>query len=156
MKLCLKLLGLLVLTSCSVAKFSSMPKTAMEIDFVKYENDLQNTKEPLWSSNTSNEYFFVLDKACQELELLEAVGFAFTKNNFGFSKFNKADKVVFAERGARLNDWKSIAGIYYKIDTLANKTRFYILVKITQDIIGGWKENRAKKIGLDLEKLLKK
>jgi hypothetical protein len=145
---------ILMLQSCSVAKFSSMPKTAADINFVKYESELQNTKEPFWTSKTSNEYFIEINKICKEQDILQSIGNAYSANNYGFSKFNKEDKAVFAERGMRMNEWKSIAGVYYLIDEIAKKTRIYILVKITQDVTGGWKENRAKKLGQIIEKEL--
>jgi hypothetical protein len=149
------LFGFILITqSCSVAKFSSMPKTATDINFAKYESELRNTKEPFWTSKTSNEYFIEINKICKEQDILQSIGNAYSANNYGFSKFNKQDKAVFAERGMRMNEWKSIAGIYYQIDELAKKTRIYILVKITQDVTGGWKENRAKKLGLIIEKEL--
>lgn len=149
------LLGfILIMQSCSVAKFSSMPKTAADINFVKYEKELQNNKEPFWTSKTSNEYFIEINKICKEQDILQSIGNAYSANNYGFSKFNKEDKVVFAERGTRLNEWKSIAGVYYQIDGIAKKTRIYILVKISQDVTGGWKENRAKKLGQIIEKEL--
>jgi hypothetical protein len=134
------------LQSCLVAKFSSMPKTSADINFVRYEKESQNTKEPFWDSKTSNEYFIKINKVYAELDILQAIGVAYSNNNFGFSKFNKADKVVFAERGMRMNDWKSLAGVYYNIDEIEKETKIYVLVKITQDVIGGWKENRAKKL----------
>ena len=142
--------------SCSVAKFSSMPKGASEINFANFQSQVKNEKEPLLTGSTTNEYFIEINRVCNELELLDAIGQAYTANHYGFSKFNKADKAIFAERGARLNEWKSLAGIYYQINGQLNNTRFYILVNITQDITGGWKENRAKKLGLSLEKLLNK
>lgn len=144
----------LLCQSCNVAKFSSMPKAASDIDFNKYSNGIKVAKEPLLTIATTNEFFVKIDRVCTELEILDVIGKAYTANHYGFSKFNKTDKAVFAERGARLNEWKSIAGVYYLIDTKTMNTQFYILVKITQDITGGWKENRAKKIGLSIEKEL--
>ena len=153
----LTLIGIAILfQSCSVAKFSNMPKGASEINFSKYSSHAKNEKEPLLTGSTTNEYFIEINKVCYELEILDAIGQAYNANHYGFSKFNKADKAIFAERGARLNEWKSLAGIYYQINEQLNNTRFYILVNITQDITGGWKENRAKKLGLSLEKILNK
>lgn len=47
------------------------------------------------------------------------------------------------------NEWSSITAVYYKIQ--ADKIQVYLNTKITQDITGGWRENRASKIGRLIE-----
>ena len=145
---------LLFVQGCSVAKLSSLPKSSNEIDFNKYSFELVNAKEPFWISKTSNEYYFEKPKLYAEEDIFKAIDKAFTANNYVVVKFYKTEKTIFAERGMRANEWKSIAGVYYQIDEKAEKTKVYIQVKITQDISGGWKENRAKKVGVIIEKEL--
>ena len=146
------LIFLLTFISCNVARFSSMPQTAANINFTTIALVNKPAKETVYTANTKNEYFVQINTLLTEAQILDVIGKAYAANNYGFSKFNRADKVVFAERGARLNEWKSLAGIYYQIDEANNQTNLYILVKITQDITGGFKENRAKKLGLVIEK----
>ncbi len=50
----------------------------------------------------------------------------------------------------RANEWNSITGVYYHIENA--KIQVYLTTKITQDVTGGWRENRAKKIGVLIEK----
>ena len=145
---------IIISQSCTVAKLSSLPKSSNEIDFNKYSIELANAKEPFWTSKTSNEYYFEKPKLYAEEDLFKAMDKAFTANNYVVVKFYKTEKTIFAERGMRANEWKSIAGIYYQTDEKTEKTKIYIQVKITQDITGGWKENRAKKIGVIIEKEL--
>lgn len=142
----------LLCCSCNVARFSSMPQRATDINFDKIGLVNKPIKETVYTANTKNEYFIQINNLLNEAQILEVIGKTYSANNYGFSKFNRVDKVVFAERGARLNEWKSLAGIYYQIDEVNNQTNLYILVKITQDITGGFKENRAKKLGLVIEK----
>lgn len=52
------------------------------------------------------------------------------------------------------NEWNSITGVYYKVDLNKQKLQVYINTKITQDITGGWSENRAKKVGLIIETMI--
>jgi hypothetical protein len=72
------------------------------------------------------------------VHVLEAAGFKIKRND-------PSEKVIIAKRGLKLNEWNSVAGIYYKLNT--NSTDIYIKAEITQDITGGWTDHRAKTIG---------
>ena len=50
-----------------------------------------------------------------------------------------------AERGMQENECKSVIGVYFK----ANNSGFDIYVRctISQDFTGGWRDDRAEKIG---------
>ena len=44
-----------------------------------------------------------------------------------------------------------MTGVYWKEKESTKKIQLYIITKITQDITGGWTENRAQKIGKLIE-----
>lgn len=146
--------GMLLIQSCTVAKLSSFPKSSDEIDFNKCPVDIENNKEPRRTSKTSNTYCIQKSKAYVEEDILRVINNAYKLNSFVVTKLDRAENCVFAERGLRTNEWNSIAAVYYKIDEQAGTTQLFILVKITQDATGGKNENRAKKIGLVIEKEL--
>ena len=50
------------------------------------------------------------------------------------------------------NEWSSITAVFYKIQK--SKIQVYLKTKISQDITGGWRENRAMKVGQLIEKNL--
>lgn len=58
---------------------------------------------------------------------------------------DKEQNKIIGKRGLRANEWNSITAVYYKSDR--NRLQLYVNTKITQDITGGWHENRAKKVG---------
>lgn len=150
----LLLFSTILVQSCSVAKISSLPQSSNEIDFAKYSVELNKSKQAFWTSKTSNEYYIEKNTVYSEADILRIITYAVEINNYTIAKYSKIEKVVFAKRGMRANEWKSIAGIFYQIDENERKTKIYIQVKITQDITGGWRENRAQKIGVLIEEKL--
>jgi hypothetical protein len=140
--------------SCTVAKLNSLPKSASSIDFNKCPIEKETNKGKRRTSKTVNEYCILKTKACLEEDVLKAIEKALKLQGFSLVKLDKKEKIVFAQRDLRANEWQSYTGVYYKIDENLENTRIYIQVRITQDFTGGRDENRAEKIGLIIEKEL--
>ena len=155
LKILVLLIMLTILYSCfSVAKMSSFPKASSEINFNKYSTEYQEKKDPFWTSKTSNEYYLERNKVMTEKELTDIIQYALRENGYKIYSINLDNDNVFGERGMQANEWNSITGIYYKIDLNKQKVQIYITTKITQDITGGWRENRAKKVGQTIENMI--
>jgi len=145
----------IILQGClSTARVSDFPTTSSNIDFDKYSKEQSEKKEPFWTLETSNEYYFEKQKLIQDDDLIKFISQALMNDGYKIFIADKSNNYVIGKRGLRANEWNTRTGVYYKIDTVKNKTQIYISSRITQDITGGWKSNRAKKVGLILENLL--
>lgn len=143
------------LYSClSVAKISSFPKASAELNFDQYSAEYRDKKDPFWTSNTSNEYYFERNKIISEKDLTDLIQYALKEKGYSIYSISLDNDNVFGKRGMYANEWNSITGVYYKIDLDNQKLQIYINTKITQDFTGGWSENRAKKVGLIIETML--
>ena len=141
-----------LLNSClSVAKISDLPSSSKGIDFDKYSAEYKEQKNPFWTAATSNEYYFERDKALTEKDLTDIIKQALSKKGYAMNKVDLENNYISGKRGMQANEWNSITGIYYQLDHNNKKLQVYIITKITQDFTGGWKENRAKKIGEIIE-----
>ncbi|OFX50270.1 MAG: hypothetical protein A2046_12170 [Bacteroidetes bacterium GWA2_30_7] len=138
--------------SClSVAKIGDFPKSSTEINFDKYSTEYQDKKDPIRTSNKSNEYFFERNIIMTEEDLTEIIKDALKEKGYTIFSFSLENDNVIGKRGMQANEWNSITGVYYKNDINKQKLQIYINTKITQDFTGGWSENRAKKIGLIID-----
>lgn len=145
----------ITLCSClSVAKISNFPKASTEINFDRYSTEYRDKKDPFWTSNTSNEYYFERNKVLSEKDLTDIIQFALEEKGYSIYSMSIDNDNVFGKRGMYANEWNSITGVYYKIDIDKQKIQIYINTQITQDFTGGWSENRAKKVGLIIEAMI--
>jgi hypothetical protein len=143
----------IILTGClGTAKLSDFSQTSSSIDFDKLSKEFKLTKTPFWTSKTSNEYYFEKEIDIDEAQLLEAIKYALISYNYSIEVSNIENKCVIGKRGMMANEWSSITAVYYKIQS--NKVQVYLKTKITQDITGGWNENRALKVGQKIENKL--
>lgn len=149
------LLVIVILNSCvSVAKISDFPKASNQVDFNKYSKEYKEKQEPFWTAETSNEYYFEKNKVISETDLRFIILAGLKDNGYRSYGLNQQNDCVLAKRGLRANEWNSITGVYYQLDNKDQNIQIYINTKITQDITGGWRENRAKKIGIVIEKMI--
>ena len=147
------LFTLIILAGClSTAKLSDFSQTSSTIDFDKLSKEFHLTKTPFWTSKTSNEYYFEKEIAIDEIKLIETIKYALSSYNYSIEISNIKNKCVIGKRGMMANEWGSITAVYYKIQ--ANKIQVYLHTKITQDITGGWRENRALKVAQKIENKL--
>ena len=142
---------LLIVTICfcicsgcaSVARISDFQKTSEALDFNKLAQANYESQSGLWNLQTEYEYFVEVLNT-EEDELFKAINEALINSGYEITFSNKKDRTIIGERGLRLNEWYSITGIYYRNHT----GLFQVFFKnaITQDITGGWRENRARKL----------
>lgn len=147
----LQVLTLFVLIGCSVAKISEFPKSVAEIDFDNLSK-INEESSPFWTSKTSSEYYLELPKTTDSL-LYKAILGSFASNGYQKNYLNLANRFFLAERGIRANEWSTLTCVYYKFNY--NNTQIYVKSQITQDITGGWRENRAKKVAERIEKFFR-
>lgn len=143
------LLLLIVLTiltqGClSTAHLSDFSKTASSIDFNKIANSKNNTTDKSWNSKTGFEYYIKTSSVDDSL-VIQAIKGAIMSEGFTIKFLDKKTNTILAERGMRANEWNSVVGTYYK--KVNDGFEVYVNCKITQDFTGGWREDRARKIG---------
>lgn len=154
-----KIIALLILSTSlngclSVAKLSDFPKTSTAIDFNKYSVDFHEQKKAFWTTETSNEYYFERIKVMTGKNVNDIIQNALRQKGYKIIGIDLENDYVIGKRGIHANEWKSITGVYYKLDNDKQMLQIYITTKITQDFEGGWRENRAKKVGQIIEKVI--
>ena len=151
----LSFITMILLQGClSVARISDFPTTSSTIDFDKYSKEKSEKKEPFWTLKTSNEYYFETPRLINDDDMINLISRALKEKGYKIFIADKNNKYVLGKRGLRSNEWNTRIGVYYKINKVENKTQIYINSRITQDITGGRKNNRAKKVGLILQNLI--
>lgn len=139
------------MTGCvSMAKISDFSQTSTSIDFDKLSKEFKIAKTPFWTLNSSNEYYFEKETNIEEGKLIETIKNGLRSYNYSIPVSNLENKCIIGKRGMVANEWNSITAIYYRIQP--NKIQVYLNTKISQDITGGWKENRAMKVGKLIER----
>ncbi len=147
-------LGFLIITclflcaSCAgIAKISDFSRTAETFDFDKLAQQNYESKDAIWNQQTEYEYFIEIERIPED-ELFKQIIDALVKSGYDISYENKQNRTIIGERGLRFNEWNSITGVYYK----HHEDFYQVFIKnaITQDITGGWRENRAKKVAMVL------
>lgn len=148
------LLTSIILAGCiSTAKLSDFSHTSTTIDFDKLSREFKVTKTPFWTSKTSNEYYFENENSIDEAKLIETIKSSLKSYSYSISVSNIENQCIIGKRGMMANEWNSITAVYYKIQQ--SKIQVYLNTKISQDFTGGWRENRAMKVGQLIEKNLK-
>jgi hypothetical protein len=124
----------------SVARLSDFSPSAKIYDFDKIAASKLDGKR----SKTESEFYIKMNLVTDSL-ISNSIIEALTSEGFDVKEIKLDNRAVLAERRMRANEWNSVAGIYYqkKLDGF----EIYIRCKVTQDITGGWPEDRAKKIG---------
>jgi hypothetical protein len=143
----------IILAGClSTAKLSNFSQTSSTIDFDKLSKEFKLAKTPSWTSNTSNEYYFEKQIDIDEIKLIETIEYALRSYHYSIEVSNPENNCVIGKRGMMANEWNSITAVYYNIQP--GRVQVYLNTKITQDITGGWRENRAMKVGQIIENRL--
>ena len=143
-------LSILFINCISTARVSDFPLNSNSIDFDKYSKEFTVNKTPFWTLNTSNEYYIEREIHISEDLLVANIEKALKLNNYSITSKSKETRCFIGKRGMKANEWNSITGIYYKLENQNTLAKIYIRTKITQDITGGWRENRAMKVGKDI------
>lgn len=148
------ILSILIQSCLSIARISEFPHSSSIIDFEKYAMEFDEHELPLRTRKTSYEYFLEVDNPLPEYKLVILITHALENKGYEVVRLDTITNSVLGKRGLRANEWKTVTGVYYNINSLIPKTQIYILSRITQDFTGGWKDNRAKKVATELENLI--
>jgi len=144
----LLLISLSLLSGCAgVASMSDFSRTAETLDFDKLSKMNYESKEGIWNIQTEYEYFVEVEKI-EEDALYKAMMEALIESGYELSYVNKPNRTIIGKRGLRLNEWSSITGLYYR--RLDDVFQIFFKNAVTQDITGGWRENRAKNVAIVL------
>ncbi len=154
-KVALLNLGISVmLSSCiTTARISNFSDSASAINFEQYATEYKSTATPYWMSQKENEYYFEVNKLISKEKITNLIELSLLHFNYSIKKKNVDSNCYVGKKGMGLNEWRILTGIYFKQEN--DITKVYIQSKITQDITGGIRENRALKIGQYLEAQLK-
>ena len=140
----------LIFSSCiGTARLTDLPKSAADVDFTKYSDEMNKNKTPFWTFETANEYYIEKSQTVNDTVLFSIIEKALVEKGYKIKSSDRENKAVIAKRGLRFNEWSSVTGVYYNIS--ADKTQIYISTHITQDATGGVRNNIAKKVGLIIE-----
>ena len=144
---------LILLSACAgTAKLSDFSQTASSVDFEKLSKEFKLAETPFWTTSASNEYYFEKDIVPDEETFIAIIKSSLEAHRYSISVSNPGEKCIIGKRGMQANEWSSITAVYYKTDK--KRLQVYIKTRITQDITGGWKENRAMKVGKLIEQKL--
>jgi hypothetical protein len=132
-------------SSClSTARLSDFSQTAEKIDFMQIANSEKMELDKEWNSKTEFEYYLKLNTTNNSL-IIQSIKDALFYNGYTIQFLDVNKKAVLAKRGLMANEWNSIIGIYFNVNN--DESEIYINCKITQDITGGWRDDRAAEIG---------
>ncbi|WP_148300753.1 hypothetical protein [Shewanella marina] len=138
------ILVVLFLVGCATtASISNLPISADQVDFNTLASRDLDPNLPIWNLKGMSEYITYTSKI-EEEKLYDFLKQANQKQGFKNIYENFETRSIRGSRGMRMNEWNSVSGIYYR--ELDDRFQIYVRVDITQDITGGWKENRAEKI----------
>lgn len=127
----------------ATANLSDLPASAENIDFSKLPAAKIDATDKSWNKRTTFEYY-VKTNTTDEEQVAVVIKSALAKDGFRIVASGGGSRSILAERPARANEWKTVIGAYYKPG--AEGHEIYIKAKITQDITGGWREDRAKNL----------
>jgi hypothetical protein len=138
-------LSALIVSCTSIAKISDLPVNSEKINFSKIALMKKTKKDKAWNSKKEYEYYIHTSINSPE-KVMTSVLKGLQLEGYAVNKQSLQNGVVLAERGLRANEWNSVAGIYFTVTE--KETHIYIRCRITQDITGGWRNDRAKVIGV--------
>ena len=136
----------------STASLTDFPQSSKSYDFNKIADSEKTEKDKGWNSKTGFEYYMKTNVADDSI-ITQAITGAMKSEGFQIKFIDKNNGAILGKRGMRANEWNSVAGVYYA--KFNEGYEIYVNCKITQDITGGWLEDRAKKIGDKICELLK-
>ena len=128
----------------STASMSDLSKTASAYDFDKLSRAEYIENEKNWSNRTVFEYY-LKSTGVDDYLLVQAVKGAMEAYEFKVKILNIKERAILGQRGLSANEWKSVIGVYYR--TANNSSEIYIKIRVTQDVTGSWRQDRAMEIG---------
>ena len=149
--LLISLLTISIQSCMTTAQLSDFSRTSDGLDFNEIAISKNDTTDAEWNGRTEFEYYIKTVVTVDSL-IIKAIKSGLNSEKFSIKLNSKNNCTILGERGMTFNEYNSIAGVYYQINSASSE--IYINCKITQDMTGGWREDRAKKIGLKICKLL--
>lgn len=133
-----------LLSGCySIANISDLQTSSSDIDFEYMAHKKEVNEDPFYSWRSSFEALVVVHEVTAT-ELVQLLSAALSANGYEVVSNNIDVGVLLAERGFTMDEYSSVAGVYFKSEE--GKFVVYGKVNITQDITGDLGGNRAKKI----------
>lgn len=134
---------LAALCGCAnIARVESLPRAAADVRF----DDIAKAgarQDGGWNLQTDYEHYFEVDGTAVD-SVHAAVLEALKRSRYTVVRDDKAAGVVQGERGLTMGEWNAVAGVYWR--QAAGLVQVYVRTEITQDVLGSWRENRAKAI----------
>ena len=138
------LAGLVLLSGCvSQARLSDFQTTSQGIDFDAMSQRDYDSKSAVWTEKSGYEYYIEVQKV-SDADIARGITAALNDLHFVIKSSNPEAGAIVARRGIHANEWASVVGVYYRLK--GDRFQIYIRNRITQDVTGGWRENRGKKI----------
>lgn len=127
-----------------VARISDFPKSAAVIDFenLRSERNSPASRGP-WTFDVDSEQLVQVVGQSED-RVFAAIEDALRKSGYHIAISNRSAQAIIGERGLRANEWSSVVAVYYR--ARGSSFDIYVANKITQDITGGWPENRAEQV----------
>jgi hypothetical protein len=138
------LTAILVQGCLSTARLSDFSQTAKGYDFNIIAAAKKTSTDKGWNSKTGFEYY-IKANVTEDSLIIKAITGAMMSEGFSIKLLDITNCAILGERGLKANEWNSVAGVYYQKNN--DFCEMYINCKITQDFTGGWREDRASKIG---------
>ncbi len=136
------------LNSCmNIAKPSHFKTRSSDIDFENVISSKSIDQDRKWNSKTNFEYYLQI-RADNQYKIVLDITTSLKDNGYSNIHADTVNNFICAKKGRTLNEWNSLTGIYYRIQPTF--TDIYIKTEITQDITGGWRDNRAESIGREI------
>ena len=140
------IVGILTIQSCiSTAQLSDFSKTSKSYNFSNISNSRKSANEKSYNFKTGFEYYIRTANNVDSASIVSSIVGCLQNNGYSIKVMDTKNGAIIGKRGLRANEWNSIIGVYYQ--TGEEGYQIYIKNKITQDFTGGWREDRAKKIG---------
>lgn len=142
------LLMVITASGCtSVARVSNFENNSSQIDFSELAKTHDSSSDAIWNWKGKNEYFIYVQNMDRS-ELSSLLKKSVESSGYTIVKSSEDGSAIIGEKGIRLNEWGSVVGVYSSLKE--DEFQVYIKVEITQDITGGWMENRAKRLGMHI------
>jgi hypothetical protein len=140
----LTLLMFLIQSCLSTARLSDYPRSSEGYDFNKIANSKRTDKDKGWNSKTGFEYYLKTETV-HDTTLIRAIIQSLREENYVIKHIDVEKGTILAKRGLEANEWKSVIAVYFQKNNA--EIDLYVNCKISQDITGGWADNRAEKVG---------
>ncbi|MCA9604151.1 MAG: hypothetical protein H6748_18665 [Spirochaetaceae bacterium] len=141
-------LGLAASGCLGVARLSDLPASANDVDFAAHDGPQTPARRELRDGRPGQSFVVQSLAPLDGAALAEHAADTLREAGYEVVRQESEAGVVLAERGLRMNEWGSVTGVYFR----PQAQHWWILVdvRITQDVTGSWREDRARKLATTL------